>query len=82
MSEFGEAAARVKFERAFVATRFMLNSAGDPIRGLITRTMDARRVGVALANGGKQERALVLAAEWGKVIVALLRRGILRDKAR
>lgn len=65
--------ARASFERAFVATRFMLGATSEPGRGLLAYSTDARRVAFALSQGGKEDRALVLAAEWGKVAMALSR---------
>lgn len=68
--------ARAAFERAFVATRFMLGAPSDPTRGLLSYSTDAGRVAYALSQGGKEDRALILAAEWGKVAMALKRLGV------
>jgi hypothetical protein len=80
MSEFRDASSQARFERAFVVTRFLLGHKADEVlaNGLV-RSVEAKRVAVSLVKGERRQRALVLAAEWGQVLVALARRGFARE---
>lgn len=83
MSEFDDAGTRARFERAFVVTRHMLGHKPDELAsGLQVRSAEAKRVVSVLMTGERKQRALVLAAEWGQVVVALSRRGFAREWSR
>jgi hypothetical protein len=83
MSKFDDAGTRARFERAFVVTRHLLgHKPDDLVAGLQVRSAEAKRVVSSLVKGERKQRALVMAAEWGQVVVALSRRGFQKEPAR
>jgi hypothetical protein len=83
MSDSGDAHSRARFERAFVSTRYLLGHRSDGLmQGLLARTSDSKRVALALTDGDRRQRALVLAAEWGNVVLCLTRRSFLKAGTR
>jgi hypothetical protein len=83
MSDYDDAGARARFERAYVVTRHLLGYKNDGlIRGLQVRSAEALRLVSLLSKTARNERAVVLAAEWGQVVIALARRGFRRESRR
>lgn len=75
MTDAGDSQARARFERAFVATRYLLGHRSQALMGgLQSRSNEARRLALALGQEDRKQRALALAAAWGQVRVALDRR--------